>query len=358
MKLKTDPRLIPRVYITTGGGEEIGMFEGNKKLFGGGNASTGNNPVQESPDSLTAPANLKPWEDRTLAPEDRLQAYKGFVLEELRKIETDVLRLEGDVDKQIEIKDSPNTKRWWDEGMWLKGVSAEDFCKRIDGVEVREALGKNFLGAEAWRSQGIDVGEVPRLPASITKELLESECPLHPGEKIKDTHLLVLVPKTVNGEPYSPLKLDELCSTRKGSGDKLIYDGADWATAWKGKDWASTPQAQSEWVLIPKSDPDPSKVSTDKHFRSKKISAQQKVHEDNYPEYREVKALEVMTMVLLYDLTNKERLLPDYLRCEEPNAFGGRVCVGSFDADGLGVGDDRDDNDDVYIGRALARKTI
>ena len=91
-----------------------------------------------------------------------------------------MLRLEGDVDKQIEIKDSPNTKRWWDEGMWLKGVSAEDFCRRIDGVEVREALGNNFLGAEAWPLQGIDVGEVPLLPASITKELLESECPLHP----------------------------------------------------------------------------------------------------------------------------------------------------------------------------------
>jgi hypothetical protein len=110
-------------------------------------------------------------------------------------------------------------------------------------------------------------------------------------------------------------------------------------------------------VLIPKSDPDPSKVSADKHFRSKNISAQQEVHETHYPEYREVKALEVMTMVLLYDLTNKERLLPDYLRCEEPNASGGRVCVGDFDADGLGVDGVADvayGNDPV--GRALARK--
>ena len=242
--------------------------------------------------------------------------------------------------------------------MWLKGVSAEDFCKRIDGVEVREALGKNFLGAEAWRSQGIEVGEVPRLPASITKELLESECPLHPGEKIKDTHLLVLVPKTVNGEPYSLLKLDELCATRKGSGDKLIYFGTDWATARKGEDWASTPQAQSEWVLIPKSDPDPKKVSADKHFRSKIISAQQKVHDEHYGEYREVKTVELMTAVLLHDLVNKERLLPDYLRCEEPNAFGGRVCVGFFYANGLHVDDGVRDGVNDRIGRALARKTI
>ena len=44
---------------------------------------------------------------------------------------------------------------------------------------------------------------------------------------------------------------------------------------------------------------------------------------------------EVMTMALLNDLTHKEHLLPTYyLRCEETNASGGRVCVGVFDADG------------------------
>ena len=239
--------------------------------------------------------------------------------------------------------------------MWLKGVSAEDFCRRIDCVEAREALGKNFLGADAWRSQGIEVGEVPRLPASITKELLESECPLHPEEKIKDTHLLVLVPKTVNGEPYTPLKLDELCATRKGSGDKLIHDGQDWATQWKSHAWASAPQATSEWVLLPKSDPDPRKVASERHFRSKRIAQQDEVHK-LYPEYREVKTVELMTAVLLNDLVNKERLLPGYLRCEEPNASGGRVCVGCFFAFGLWVYGGPDDYGYDNIGRALARK--
>jgi hypothetical protein len=63
-----------------------------------------------------------------------------------------------------------------------------------------------------------------------------------------------------------------------------------------------------------------------------------------------------MTAVLLYDLTQKERLLPDYLRCEEPNARGSRVCVGYFLAVGLKVNDGHDDSDGVYLGRALARK--
>jgi len=244
------------------------------------------------------------------------------------------------------------------------GVSASS-SPSLAGV--KKELGKNFLGPEEWKAQRIDVGEVPPIPASITKKLLNSPCPLHPGEKIKDTHLLVLIPETVNGEPYSARKLDELCATRKGSGDKLIYDGADWATKWKGQDWAKAPQAQSEWVLIPKSDPDPERMrekygdeeGDKRHFRSKNIAAQQKVHGEHYTEYREVKALEVMTMALLNDLVNGEPRMLDganYLRCVEPNAFGGRVCVGGFNANGLGVFDDNDDGASDRFGRALARK--
>jgi MoxR-like ATPase len=227
---------------------------------------------------------------------------------------------------------------------------------------VKAFLGKNFLGPEEWKAQGIDVGDVPPIPTSITKKLLESECPLHPGEKIKDTHLLVLVPKTVNGEPYTPLKLEELCATRKGSGGRLIYADID---SWKSQGWASAPQSRSEWVLLPKSDPDPGVMQekygevegAKRHFRSKRIAEQETVHK-LYPDYREVKTVELMTVVLLHDLVNKERLLPDYLRCEESNASGGRVCVGDFVANGLEV----DDGNDAYaydlIGRALARKTI
>jgi hypothetical protein len=99
----------------------------------------------------------------------------------------------------------------------------------------------------------------------------------------------------VNGKPYTALKLDKLCVERKGSGATLIYDRADWAKA---------AQAQSEWILLPKSDPNPGKVPKTKHFRSKNIAAQEKVHRYHYPEYREVKTLEVMTMALLNDLVN------------------------------------------------------
>ena len=332
------------------------MFEGLKKLLsGGGTDASGVTPAHERESSLTHLSNLKPWEDRTLPSEERLQTYKDFVRERITEILSAVDRLGGDASKTLEIRDAPETRRWVAEAQWVQKVSPKDFCKEMERREVPKLLGKNFLGAEEWKAQGIDVGEPPPIPSSITKALLDSPCPLHPGQLIKETHILMLVPKTVNGEAYTALKLDELCAERKGSGDKLIYDEADWATAWKSQSWATLPQSQSEWVLLPKSDPDP-KVSPDKHFRYKDIAAQQKVHEKHYPEYREVKALEVMTMALLYDLTHKERLLPDYLRCEEPNASGGRVCVGDFAAYGLEVHDGCDVNVQLNVGRALARK--
>jgi hypothetical protein len=132
-------------------------------------------------------------------------------------------------------------------------------------------------------------------------------------------------------------------------------------TPWKEKDWASTAQVESEWVLIPKSDPDRNKLPEGKHFRSKNIAAQQDVHDEHYGEYREVKTLELMTAVLLNDLVNGEpRMLDGWnrLRCVEPNASGGRVCVGGFDTSGLGVYVDYDDFGNDGLGRALARKTI
>ena len=305
------------------------------------------------PLSPPSPSTTNPWLDRTLPAEARLESYRSVIKAEGHDLLERVNK--ATVEEFNRLENAPETQRIMRELEWLKTVTPTDFCKEMDRREQlpRELLGKNFLGAEAWKSQGIDVGAEPALPATITEELLNSECPLNPGEKIKDTHLLVLIPKTVNGEPYTALKLDELCATRKGSGWSLIYDGF---RSWKEQPWASQQQVQSEWVLIPKSDPDPNKVSEDKLFRFKNIAAQQKVHEEHYPEYREVKTLELMTAVLLCDLTNKEGLVPDYLRCEEPNASGGRVCVGNFSAFGLWVCGDHDVFQFGYIGRALARK--
>ena len=310
--------------------------------------------------AAASPSAVRPWEDRTLSIEARYDSYVAVATEHVKAMQVAAQREDLTTSEKAAMMADADNRFWIAELRLLRSETAERFCNRIDSASLRELLGRNFLGPEEWkRGFGVDVGQAPPMPASVTQELLNSGCPLHPGQKIKDTHVLMLVPKTVNGEAYTPLKLDELCTKRKGSGDKLIYDGGDWARAWKSQHWATIPQAASEWVLIPKSDPDRDKVPGDKHFLGKDIRAQQVVHGKHYPEYREVKALEVMTLALLNDLVNGEpRVLNDsvVLRCKEPNASGGRVCVGVFRAYGLEVHVDRDGRDSGTIGRALVRK--
>ena len=297
------------------------------------------------------PAGERPWEDENLSAEQRFESYKELLREQshgyIAAASALYSKATGSQVQQIKKEVSELYK----EINRITALTAQEF---VDEAVAKE-LGKNFLGTAEWKEAfGVNAGAVPPIPNSITKALLNSPCPIEPGKLIKDTHILVLIPKTVNGEPYSALKLDKLCSTKKGSGNELINDRYD---SWKGKSWASLAQIASEWVLIPKRDPDPAKVDSDKHFRGKNIAAQDEVLRDHYKEYREVKTLEVMTMALLYDLTYKERLLPDYVRCEEANASGGRVCVGLFHAIGLRVFDGSFDGVGYdFIGRALARK--
>ena len=323
-------------------------------------AKTETKPVTRvgmSEGDVVSPEGLRPWEERALLPQDRYESYLLVARAHISQIVAASERNGITEEERTALRVSSDTQFWKGELEQLRKETPEEFCSRID---VPVILGKNFLGAASWKvGFGVDVGLVPPIPKEVTQSLLESPCPLHPGQKIKDTHILMLVPKTVNGEAYTALKLDELCASRKGSGDRLIYDKEEWATAWKSTSWANAPQAQSEWVLLPKSDPDPN-VSPEKHFRRKDITAQQKVHEAHYSEYREGKVLEVMTMALLNDVVNGEpRILQglNYLRCIEQNASGGRVCVGDFNSHGLGVyARGNDGRGQGNVGCALARK--
>jgi hypothetical protein len=236
----------------------------------------------------------------------------------------------------------------------LKTSNYEKLLQEMQ-APLRTILGTNFLGIDEWRrGLGVHVGAPPPIPEYITAELLQSMCPLHLRKLIKDTHVLMLVPRIVNGEPYSVVKLDELCTHKKGSGQKLIDDGFG---IWREESWAKSPQVKSEWVLLPKTDPEMESISHTKYFREKDIPAQQKVLEEHYPDYRQAKALEVMTMAVLYDLLHRERVVRHWLRCEEPNNRGGRVLVGLFSRTGLKIRLTDRDEIDWQIGCSLVRKT-
>jgi len=313
---------------------------------------------------LSTAGAYRPWEDRSLSAQERHKSYKTVVQSNVERI-LELSKCEGiTLQERKALMKDPDTQFWAHEQKLLLNETAEQFCERIDREVIREIMGKNFLGAKAWEEGfGVTVGTPPPLPEWLTRELLEEECQLHPGEQVKDTHVLVLMPKTVNGEPYSAVELDKLCAGKKGSGDRLIY-----YEGWQSESWADTPQVESEWVLLPKLDPVPEKMKEvypsdgeSRHFRSKNISAQEDVHKNHYSkDYREAKVVEVMTAALLNDVVNGgPRMLGGTtdLRCVEPNSSGGRVLVGYFYADGLRVRVGYDGGGYGDVGCALARKS-
>lgn len=249
-------------------------------------------------------------------------------------------------------------------------IKTANYTQVIEEMQapMRAILGDSFFGAEEWQQGfGVYVGAPPVIPQYITEELLESECQLQPGLKVKDSHMLVLVPKTVGDEPYTARKLAEFCEMRAGPRTKFI-DTTAWRADWKSMEWSKVAPAESAWILIPKHDPSPFTMNSVfsasgdwRHFRGKSVTDQEKVHTLHYKDcYREAKALELMTAALLsYVVTGNPRMLVGnvYLRCLESGRCGGRVLVGSLDRDGLQIHASLDspDHTDFHIGRALVR---
>ena len=65
------------------------------------------------------------------------------------------------------------------------------------------------FGADMWAHYFGDVGVEPPLPSNID-EILKSPCPFWPDKTIGQTHLLTLIPETVEGKPFTLNLLNEL----------------------------------------------------------------------------------------------------------------------------------------------------
>jgi hypothetical protein len=84
------------------------------------------------PEGAQLPPALEPWKDQSLTPEERLHAYKDFVIEKVSEILAATDRVSDDPAKVLEIRDAPETQLWLKEGARVKEVSAEEFCRRMD----------------------------------------------------------------------------------------------------------------------------------------------------------------------------------------------------------------------------------
>jgi len=197
-----------------------------------------------------------------------------------------------------------------------------------------------YFGLKDWKKYyGCDVEKTP-LPQNMWK-ILTSPCPFWSKKQVRETHMLILIPKTVKGKPLTLNTLQALIQKpRQGHATKYSY----YSETVKKK-IGDQSISKSYWALMTK-DVVPNSLN-------KTYSEQQAFIEEPYAVPG---ALEMAIAILLHHVKSGERLYSDkpetYTRCQDEvsREWGSRVVVGSFGASGLSVIDYYDDKSYDYFG--------
>jgi hypothetical protein len=124
-------------------------------------------------------------------------------------------------------------------------LSVASLAPMLPKASIKPALPAIAFGKELWEKYLGDVGEEPPLPSYI-QQILQSPCPFFPGKKVEETHLLTLIPKTVNGKLLTLDSLEELVKhPKQGQATKYIYYWDDIK-----KEYGSQSLSSSYWVLM------------------------------------------------------------------------------------------------------------
>ncbi|MCU0317896.1 MAG: hypothetical protein MUC61_00955 [Amoebophilaceae bacterium] len=208
------------------------------------------------------------------------------------------------------------------------------------------------FGSKEWRRYFGEVGSVPPLPEDIV-DILNSACPFWEGKVVKDTHLLVLIPAAVDGEPFSLNLLGNLIRNPKGGGHSTSYC---YYNADVERQLGAQSPVGSYWVLMTR---EVLEGSRDKGYESQKELVAQYASRKSLP-YELPGVLEAATAILSHYVRSGERLYADspseYTRCQwwvvgeggdgckYPAAVGGfspgGVCI--YDCGSGAHGDSRD----------------
>jgi hypothetical protein len=169
------------------------------------------------------------------------------------------------------------------------------------------------FGAEDWRQHLGEVGAEPSLPLGII-DVLNSACPFWPEKAVKATHLLVLIPATVNGRPFSLNLLEELIQHPKGGGRSIKYHTYDSDLQ---EQFGARSPVRSYWVLMTR---DVLEGSRDEAYASQQALVAHHASRTGLP-YELPGALEAATVILLHYMRSGGYLYTGnpwtYTRCQE-----------------------------------------
>ena len=211
------------------------------------------------------------------------------------------------------------------------GVSC---LRRFGTRHYRPSALLHSFGAEEWSRYFGEVGAPPPLPGHIV-DMLNSACPFWTGKVVKDTHLLVLVPATVDGKPFSLNLLGELVKHPKGGGCSTGYSFYDGDVQKVLGDQSPT---GSYWVLMTR---DVLEGSRNRKYAAQEALVAKRAGETELP-YVLPSALEAATVILAHYISSGERLYLDnpytLTRCRDLvvcKGSGYPVAVGGFSPEGF-----------------------
>jgi hypothetical protein len=194
------------------------------------------------------------------------------------------------------------------------------------------------FGPKEWYIYfGCRMTDVPRLPSDI-ELILKSPCPFWPNKKVQETHVLCLIPQTVNGKPLNLKHLGELVQKPlQGNATKYHYFRIG-----KYKD-PSAPK--SHWALLTR---DVIEGSRRGKFPEQQALIQAK------PSYEVPTILDATVCIFMEYVRTGTELYADnpltYTRCQEKCNANNQLVVGGFSAAGLYVSVHATDYEDFGIG--------
>ena len=205
---------------------------------------------------------------------------------------------------------------------------------KTEATQIEQTLHTYKLGKAIWEQYYGSVGEEPALPAGIDIEaMMNSACPFWPGNKLKETHLLVLIPSHVAGRPLTLNYLGELIKSPQGEGHGTQYRGY-WSKAREAIGRQSP--GRSYWVLMTRGVLPGSRA---KRYENQCALVAGHANRTGLP-YAVPGALEAAVAMLLHHVRSGERLYGDnpymYTRCRE-RVDNYQLVVGCFSSGGLYV---------------------
>jgi hypothetical protein len=204
--------------------------------------------------------------------------------------------------------------------------------KELEATDANtSARSKSVFGAKEWSQYFGKVEAEPSLPPDI-EEILNGSCPFWSGKQAKNTHLLVLIPATVNGNPFSLNLLGELIQHPQGGGYSTKYDHYDSAVR---EQFGAQSPTSSYWVLMTRDMLEGSRGET---CAPQQALVAAHASRTGLP-YELPGALEAATAILSHYVRSGERLYADDpwtdTRCQDMVNNKHSVVVGGFSSGGL-----------------------